>query len=165
MKARITSEKVAESIIAVTRKRGRPCLGGATRGGGDVAGPGQSPPRPVHSRERQPRVPCPLSRVPRPVSRIPSPVTSGMDSAPPAPCPSNTARRGSALSARPGSFSCDIRISSSERKFSSMPSPGPTGKYASDMAGPRIPPPVRHCPPPAPRMRQGRPEPARARRC
>lgn len=134
-KAKITSGKVEESITAVPMRRGRPGLGAATGGEGEVVAPGRS-----HSDSAVSQVPCalPTATVPCPMSRVPSPqrqsrvpgplpVTSGMDSALPAPCPSSTARRGSALSARPGSFSCDIRISSSERKFSSMPSPGPTG--------------------------------------
>lgn len=58
-----------------------------------------------------------------------------MESPVPAPGPSAKARRGRLVSARPGSFSWDIRMSSSDKKFSSGPSPGPTGKYASDMAG------------------------------
>lgn len=125
--------------------------GGRDRGGGERVALGQNPrvPSPPESDS-----PVSLSHVP---VRVPSPVTSGMDSALPAPCPSNTARRGSELSARPGSLSCDIRISSSERKFSSVPSPGPTGKYASDMARPRFPPAVRDSPPPPPRMRRPAP--------
>lgn len=39
------------------------------------------------------------------------------------------------VSTRTGSFSCDIRMSSKDRKFSSGPrAPDSTGKYASDMA-------------------------------
>lgn len=68
-------------------------------------------------------------------SSSPPQFTSGMESPVPAPWPSAKARRGRALPARPGSFSCDIRMSSSDRKFSSRPRPGPTGKYASHMAG------------------------------